>query len=236
MDYKDHISGQKEYGFWFKGKKEIIKILVSKIFKKGKRLNILNLGAGTGSDLDVLNHYGNVYVIDIEKSAIIMINKKFVFEKKVADACKIPYEDGFFDIVVSFDVFEHIKNDKKAVSEVYRVLKKGGILIFTVPAFNFLFSSHDRALHHKRRYNKMELKDLLYNFKGLKMYYWNSFLFVPIAFIRLFKKKSKPKLDHMNLPKSINSLFYFFLRIENFLIKYEISFPFGLSVVGFCRK
>ncbi len=236
MDYKDYQAGQTSTNFWFKGKNNLIDILMSKISEKGKRLKILNIGAGTGENLKILNKYGDNYLIDINKNALNLIDEHLCIEKRVADACKLPYQDGFFDIAVSFDVFEHISNDKKAILEAHRVLKKGGGLVFTVPAFNFLFSSHDKALGHKRRYNKKMLKELLEEFKNLKLHYWNFLLFLLIAPVRLIKRNSKPKIDHLKLPESINSFLYFILNIENRCIKYEIPLPFGLSIVGFCKK
>ncbi len=146
------------------------------------------------------------------------------------------YDDDFFDVVVSFDVFEHIKNDQRAISEVYRVLKENGVLIFTVPAFQFLFSSHDKALHHQRRYNKENIKTLLFQFNNLKIFFWNSLLFMPMATMRLLKRKSKPKVDQMNLSPWLNTLFFNLLKIDNSLIKKGISMPIGLSIVGFGYK
>lgn len=237
MDYKDYKAGQTNENFWFKGKNDLIDILMSKVSPLKKNgLKILNLGAGTGNDLEILNKYGDNYLIDIDKEALDMIKKDLYVEKTVADACAIPYENDFFDIVVSFDLFEHLENDSEAILEVYRVLKKEGSLIFTVPAFQFLFSGHDKALNHKRRYNWQALEKLLARFKNTNLYYWNSTTFPLVAVIRLARSISKPRIDSANFPKPINSLLYFFLKIENVFIKYDIPLPFGLSITGFCKK
>ena len=246
MDYKDLQAGQNKENFWFKSKNNLIEVLMQKIClatpdlakrdKNEKRLKILNVGAGAGADLKILNKFGNVYVVDINQNALLFVDKKLCVEKRLADACSLPYDNNFFDIVVSFDVFEHIKNDKRAVSEIYRVLKDNGALIFTAPAFQFLFSSHDKALNHQRRYNKKNIKLLLYKFSNLKIFYWNFLLFIPIAAIRLFNKKASPKIDNANLYPWLNALFYKLLSVDNFLIKNGISMPIGLSIAGFCYK
>ncbi|GCC10046.1 putative S-adenosylmethionine-dependent methyltransferase/MSMEI_2290 [archaeon] len=236
MDYKDLQAGQTKENFWFRAKNDLINVLMKKACKNRKRLRILNIGAGTGDDLEVLNKFGKNYVIDIDKDALSVIDDKLCEERKIADACNLPYDDNFFDVAVSFDVFEHIKNDQKAISEVYRVLKENGVLIFTVPAFQFLFSSHDKALHHQRRYSKENIKTLLFQFNNLKIFFWNSLLFVSIATMRLLKRKSKPKVDLMDLPPWLNTLFFNLLKIDNFLIKRGISMPIGLSIVGFGYK
>lgn len=236
MDYKDYQVGQTNANFWFKGKNNLIDILMSKVSQKEGELKILNLGVGTGDDLKILNKYGNNYLIDINRDALDLIESNLYFEKKVANACAIPYDNNFFDVVISLDVFEHIANDDKSVSEIYRVLKKGGLLVFSVPAFQFLFSGHDIALDHKRRYGKQALRRLLVRFEGLKLCYWNTTMFFPIAASRLIKLNSKPEVDHVNFHKAINNLLYFFLSMENMCIKYNVPLPFGISLVGFCRK
>ncbi len=236
MDYKDLEACHNKENFWFKAKNDLIEVLMEKICKDKRRLKILNVGVGTGDDLKILNKFGDIYVIDINQNALSIIDNKLCVEKKLANACNLPYGNNFFDAVVSFDVFEHIKNDKKAASEIYRVLKNNGVLVFTVPAFQFLFSSHDKALNHQRRYNNKNIKALLSQFNNLKTFFWNSFLFLPIAAVRLLKKKIKPEVDKTNLHPLINYLFYKLLSADNFLIKKGISMPIGLSIVGYCFK
>ena len=234
MDYRDYIDGQTGEQFWFRSKKDLINILMNKI--GSKNLKILNIGAGTGVDLEIMNRFGNIYIIDVNKKALDLIPSNLYSEKKVCDATALPYPNDFFDIVCSFDVFEHIKNDKEAVLEAHRVLKKKGHLLLMVPAFNFLFSAHDKALLHYRRYNKKKLYELLRIFKCEYLSYWNSILFFPLSILRIVKKRSKPKTDYFNLPSLLEKAFLNFLRIENKLIMKDYRLPFGLSLVGVYRK
>lgn len=235
MDYKDYAAGQTNDHFWFKAKKDLIGAFMEKTNKGKTNLRILSIGVGTGDDLDILNQYGENYVIDIDEISLSVIDDSLCVEKKVADACNLPYENGFFDVVISCDVFEHIDNHTKAADEVYRVLRKDGVLIFTVPAFQALFSSHDVALQHFRRYSKKTIASLLHKFE-YKIFFWNSLLFIPIAITRILNKNSKPRVDQGQLPSWLNSIFYSLLKIDNFLIKRGISMPAGISLVGFCYK
>ncbi|MFC1690820.1 hypothetical protein ACFL0W_01455, partial [Nanoarchaeota archaeon] len=73
-------------------------------------------------------------------------------------------------------------------------------------------------------------------FSKKRLYFWNFTLFVPLAILRIAKRNSKPQVDQMRIPKFLNSLFYLLLKIENKFIKYGIPFPFGLSIVGSCKK
>jgi len=235
MDYEDYKAGKSESSFWFKGKRNLIFTILKKNLIK-KNLKILSIGAGTGDELKILNKFGDVYVVDINKKALDLIPKNLYSVKKICNAIELPFEDKTFDLVVSFDVFEHIKEDYLATKEAYRVLKKDGILFFSVPAFQFLYSSHDRALGHNRRYSKKQLKSLLKSFKKIKLFYWNFFLFLPISFIRLIKKNSKPKVDDDRLNLFLDSLFFKLLKLENFFIFYELCPPFGISIFGVCKK
>jgi ubiquinone/menaquinone biosynthesis C-methylase UbiE len=234
MDYKDYEAGISSSFFFFKGNNERIYIQFKKL--KKRNLKILDLGTGTGDNLNRINEFGSVYVIDIEKRALDTIPDHLCVEKKVSDACNLDYPDKYFDVVSSFGVFEHILDDWKAVSEIYRVLKPEGVLIFSVAAFQSIFSAHDIALDHKRRYSKKMIKELFSDFKNLKMYYWNTFLFFPVAISRILKKNAEPKVMAKNLPNMINSIFYSLLNIENQLIKKDINLPIGLTIIGSCEK
>lgn len=235
MDYEDYKAGKSESSFWFKARRNLIFQLLSKKRIKDN-VKILSIGVGTGDELEVLNKFGEVSIIDINKKALDLIPKKLFYKKQVGDARNLSFKEKSFDIVVAFDVLEHIKEDNLVIKEIYRVLKQNGIFFFSVPAFQFMYSSHDKALNHYRRYSKKHLKLLLKNFKQTKMNYWNSFLFLPICLTRILKKNSPPKVDDDNVSSSLDFLFLKLLNLENFLISKNISFPFGVSIFGICRR
>lgn len=236
MDYKDYQAGVTKEFFWFKAKEQLVDVLLNRA-KSEKRLKILNMGAGTGDDLSVIKQFGDIYVIDIDPNALELIPIELIVEKKVCDACNIPYPDDFFDLVVAFDVLEHIEDDITAITEIGRVLKPDGFFVFTVPALNFLYSSHDRALNHFRRYDKATINNRLLNFSCLELGYWVFSLFLPIAIQRLLKRKeSNPKVHYITLPRFINHIFYSLLRVENWLIKHRIALPIGTTIYGIYQK
>jgi hypothetical protein len=110
------------------------------------------------------------------------------------------------------------------------------LLIFTVPAFQCLFSSHDVALEHKRRYNKKRLNALFKEFKIKEMGYWNFSTFFPLVVLRILKKGLKPKVDAMSMPQLLDLFLYKIMSLENKLIKSGIKMPFGLTIYGICNK
>ncbi len=236
MDYKDLEAGNSSDYFWFKGKTDLIHTFMKKELGERNDLKILNIGAGTGDDLKILKNFGKNYVIDIDANALAVIDNSLCEDKRQGDACALPYEDNFFDVVISCDVFEHINDHIKAISEVHRVLKPNGILLFTVPAFQSLYSSHDKALDHFRRYSKRTLAEALSPFGKKRMYFWNTLMFPPAALSRLIRKNAKPKVDNPQMGSFMNKLMYRILKVDNFLIKRNLSLPAGLSLVGYCYK
>ena len=128
----------------------------------------------------------------------------------------------------------HIKDDKKILITLRKKLKKKGIILLTVPAYNFLFSKKDEVLKHFRRYEYSIFKKLLMkNFKVLKISFFNTILFLPIAIITIFFKFLK--FDYINEVEEtpnffINKILYLILRVETLLLKY-IDFPFGMSII-----
>ncbi len=233
MDPEEKRNGLDEQLFWHRAKLGLIDILLSKL--KRKDLDTLIIGCGTGNDLQIISKYSKrLTVCDVNQKALDSISEKVV--KKKTDATKLDFKDSSFDVVLSFDVFEHVRNDAAAIKESFRVLRKGGYLIFTVPAFKLIFSSYDSFYKHYRRYNKKELLKKLTSFRPLFLSYWNSFLFIPFFFERMIKKHKKYAPSRNMINGFLNSLFFRILSIENYLIKKNIRLPFGLTLCGIFTK
>ena len=144
-----------------------------------------------------------------------------------------------FDLILAADVIEHIKNDILIVKKLKNYLKEiSGIMIITVPAYQFLFSKKDKELKHYRRYNVTTLSKLLSEFQLLKITYFNFFLFLPLSFLILFCKFLNINFIQKaeETPISIlNTILYTIFKIEKYFINF-IKFPFGLSILCICQK
>lgn len=233
MDYRDLEQNIGSDHFWFRGKRGLIRILLEKAgLPRGA--SILNLGAGTGDDLEVMGAFGRIHAVDCEQAALDSIDPLLVAEKLLCDATRLPYPDASFDAAVAFDLLEHMEDDAAAVNEIARVLKPGGAFVFTVPAFGFLFSAHDRQLGHLRRYTKGMLRELLAPwFERFEMGYWMSTLFPFIASARIMEKK-RGKASSSAGP--LNGLFSLALSMENRLIALGIKMPVGSTIYGVFRR
>lgn len=201
--------------------------------------NILEIGCGTGKNLEVLNKFGEIWGIDNSRKAIKFCKKRGLNNLVLGKAESIPFSNGKFNIIILLDVLEHT-DDIKTLREIFRVLAPRGYLISTVPAFSWLWSQWDVVLQHKRRYKKNELSSKLElaGFKIVKISYLYSFLVLPalaVRFIksRLFKKKypSDFKLGGF----LSNWLFIQLCNIER-IIRTKIELPLGTSIICLAQK
>lgn len=235
MDYKDYQSSVADDYFWFRGKEAFIHILLASLPRRcGAK--ILNIGAGTGNDAEVISRFGDVWALDLNPAALDLIPPTTVKEKKVGSAYDTGYANDFFDIVVAFDVLEHLEDDARAVKEISRILKPGGYFVVTVPAFPFLFGPHDVAYEHYRRYTKPMMTTLLEHFERITLGYWLCFLFFPAVAARLLDKFVRRPIGGSRLPDFLNNLFYRILSLENRLINRGLEMPVGLSLYGVYRQ
>ncbi len=150
-----------------------------------------------------------------------------------------------FDIIAAFDVIEHIENDVAAISNIYKMLCRGGSLIITVPQHKFLWSRLDEIVKHKRRYSRRELVTKLQK-NGFDISYCTSFLFVLFPFMlisRMFDKVSDQLQSEeagfekrVKFSNALNWIFDRLMRIDEALIRLGISLPFGGTLVVVARK
>ena len=143
-----------------------------------------------------------------------------------------------------FDVIEHIPDDQRVMDEVRRVLKPGGQVFISVPAYQFLFSQNDRVAHHLRRYTAGRLRNVLQsaNLKPAKLTYFNTFLF-PLILPAVLVLKAKEKffglpegltnLSHQ-FKEPVNGIFGWIMGAERWLLRH-IEFPFGHSLIAMAK-
>jgi len=235
-EYEKMYHFEEKY-WWWVGKRKIVKCMLNKLKLDSSR--ILDIGCGTGANLEYLGDYGSVVGLDYAREALDFCRLRKHRNLVRGDAERLPFKEGAFDLITALDLLEHI-DDSKAAEGFSKALKPGGHLILTVPAFRFLWSKHDEALHHKRRYSKSQLKQVLEStgFVVEKIGYWNFFLFLPVASVRLIKKNilksKKVKTDVEELPSIINWFLAFILTVESHLIPC-INLPFGVSIVCVAR-
>jgi SAM-dependent methyltransferase len=145
-----------------------------------------------------------------------------------------------FDVVLLTDVLEHVEDDARSAATAMRLLKPGGIVVATVPAYQWLYSARDAQHHHFRRYGKRQFCRLWINTdcETLLLSHYNSFLFPIAAAARLASKIGRAGgSGDLNVPHQLfNDALAGVMRSERNLLG-RVPLPFGLSliaVVGRC--
>src|SRR3989344_7455237 len=229
-----------EVHWWHIAKRKICLALIKKYVKTRSNFKVLDIGCGTGKNLEEFCKFGKAFGIDTSIDAIRFCREKRGLKNvTLASAQKTGFSYDSFDVVCILDVLEHT-DDKKTLKEIHRILKPGGLLLITVPAFNFLWSRWDEVLHHRRRYTRDSLGRILYlsNFKVIKISYMYFFLIIPLVIIRFIKsimfKKHYPS-DFKISSNFLNKLMLAVTALESKLI-FNCSVPVGTSLLCICKN
>ena len=236
-----------ESSFWVRSRNRLFKSIVQDHLVAIGKTKFLEIGCGIGGFIQQIVENEN---LEITGSEIYL--KGLLYAKKNlpnVDFIQFDVTQGVvgeeFDIIAAFDVIEHIENDVAAISNIYKMLRRGGSLIVTVPQHMFLWSKLDEIVKHKRRYSRREMVTKLQK-NGFDISYCTSFLFVlfPLMLIsRMFdKRRDQSQSDEVALEKrvkfsnALNWIFDRLMRIDETLIRLGISLPFGGTLVVVARK
>lgn len=239
---REHYALESEgINWWFASRQHCIINLLSRIPREAR---ILEIGCAGGNIIVALqkNGFTQVYGIDIDPDAIATCKKQGLFNVNAQAGEATTFPNNAFDILIASDVLEHIENDRQALAEWMRILKPGGRLILFVPAFPFLWSAHDAASHHIRRYKKQMLHELVRQegFIIAKHSYWNASLFFPVLLIRLLGRVVPQSLKFSprpaQAPPFINGIFKCIVKGENHLLTRGFRYPIGLSLFVLAKK
>ena len=226
--------------WWFIGRRQLVNYLVRPNVPK-KSAILFDIGCGTGRNLKSFAKCCRTIGSDYSMDALRLARKRGMANVFSCDAQAIPVRSDSVDIVTALDVLEHIRNDMGAIEEVLRILKPGGKAIIIVPAYGFLWSEHDEALHHYRRYVARELRAKLSaaGFELERSTYYITALFFPILLLRLWQGLTRtsihPAVSYVMPPRWLNHLLVWLLRLERYALRF-INLPFGVSLLAITRK
>jgi len=231
--------------WWYTCLRSRVIVHVSKIINGKPSVQLLDGGCGTGGMMQVLkDKFPAIAIVGIDYSlhAVHATMDRSISTVGNASVEELPFGAELFDIVVSLDVLETKGiDDFKSLTEFHRVLKKGGMLILNLTAFECLRGQHDDAVHVGRRYTKKTLMPLLFQagFVKQSVTYWNA-LFFPILLFwrplsRLFIAADAPLSDLKPLPRIANKILTW-LIMKELQLSMKVSLPFGSSIFVVAQK
>jgi SAM-dependent methyltransferase len=238
---------QEEYGrmyaleethWWYSGMRAITASMLGPELTR-QELRVLDAGCGTGNNLQHLSKLGRCVGVDLSRDALTFCGTRQV-PVSGGNLLALPFRDGTFDLVTSFDVLYHrwITDDRTALRELVRVTRPGGLVLARVPALKMLWGAHDEAVFSRHRYTRAELVQLFEDcgLETVRASYCNSLLFPVLALRRtLDRLTARQGSDVENLPGPLDRIFRGLLSLEALWLR-RFSFPVGGSVMAIGRR
>jgi SAM-dependent methyltransferase len=229
-----------EHHWWYRGRRRVIRAELDRLaLPTGAR--VLDAGCGSGRTLQDLVDYGQVSGIELNADAAALARDRGLGEVEVGRLEELPWSEATFDLITCLDVIEHVPDDVVALQELRRVCRPGGWLLVTVPAHQALWSLHDEANHHYRRYSRVTLRSaaLRAGWAVERMSAFNSLLFAPAAAVRLAQRRFGTHDGYttdLDLgPQWLNAVLERPLAAEARWLASGRTLPIGLSLLALLR-
>jgi len=226
--------------WWYVARRELAQELLSNEIDGRDSIRILDVGCGTGANVTAFMRLAPTIGIDASMDALHFCQSRGIKTVALSPVEDLPFAGNTFDIVTALDVLEHTDDDLHCLREIHRISKRKGLVLITVPAYGFLWSEHDEALKHRRRYTAHELRNKLAitGFDVVRTSYFISTLFFPILALRIWqglrKDSTHPRTSIVVLPKWMNSALVGLLAFERRVFQ-QMNIPFGVSIVALAR-
>lgn len=226
-----------ERHWWFLGRRAVLRSVLKAAFPLGG-LRLVEIGCGSGALLETAAEFGEVVGVEASPDFLEVARRRgfSVLPGSLPDRLPLPAES--FDGVLLLDVLEHIEDDRAALQALARVLRPGGLLVCTVPAYSWLWSAHDEALGHQRRYTRraLTLVARAAGFRPMRVSYFNTLLAPPVVVVRLLRRwRGRRGHDLARPAPLLNGLLGRIFSWEAALLRWT-NLPFGVSILMVARR
>jgi methionine biosynthesis protein MetW len=236
--------------WWFASRTRALLGMMDRVLPGGD-LQVLDIGCGAGNMIHHLSRYGQVKGLEMDPRPVAVAHERG-YDVDQGDATQgLAYDDASFDVVTALDVIEHNEDDDAILGEMHRVVKPGGHVVITVPAFMWLWSHNDDINAHVRRYTAGELRAKMeaVGFRIQRMTYNNFFVF-PMAAAMLILRRgrdSQPELASHHLSEDeyqvemeptsppVNTILTGVGWAEAQLLR-RVNLPVGTSIIAIAEK
>ncbi len=229
-----------EQHWWYRGRRRIIRAELDRLALPADAA-VLDAGCGSGRTLEELDPFGEVRGIELDPEAADVARARG-YEVEIGRLEELPWGDDTFDLITCLDVIEHTPDDRATLRELRRVCKPGGWLLVTVPAYQALWSLHDEANHHYRRYSRSSLRFAAVAAGWLmeRMTSFNTVLLAPAAAVRVAQRRRRNDgtyTPELRLgPDWLNTALEGPLWLEASWLRRGGTLPAGLSLLAVMRN
>ena len=229
----DRMAEQDQVHWWYVARRRILADLIAREADLPKDARILEVGCGTGHNFEMLRGFGRLDAIEVDDEARALSSARLgqpISDARLPELTGIP--DGTYHLIALLDVLEHVDHRPESLASIATKLAPGGKILITVPAYQWMWSAHDLAHHHKLRYSKKGLRRdaEAAGLKVLQLGYFNSLLFPIAAAVRLAGKiVGRESSDDKLPPRPLNALFRGIFSLERHLVA-RVPLPAGVSL------
>jgi SAM-dependent methyltransferase len=223
--------------WWFRGRLAVILAALRRTVPR-RPVRLLELGCGSGNVLAALGEFGETVGMEVHPELAAAARSAGLDVRAGALPEDLVVPPGWADVVLLLDVIEHLDDDAAALATARRALAPGGLLVVTVPAYRWLWSAHDVALGHRRRYAAPALRRLVTRagFGVLHVSYFNTVLFPAVALARLWKRLTGARAHDLHRPApALNRWLERLFALERHVVP-RVALPFGASLLLIARR
>lgn len=237
------MASVEEAHWWCRARREIVAEVIRRYRPELSPADtrVAEIGCGTGGNLAMLAQFGEVLAAESEPTAVARVRARYGAAFRVVEHAVPEPLPMRFHVLAMLDVVEHIPDDAGALAWVGEQLEPGGIAVVTVPAFPFLWTEHDEAVHHFRRYTPASLSRIVPPSLTVEhLTCFNTLLFAPIlaarTALRILPRRDRSPRSHMGKPPApLNWLLYRLFRLERHFVPRR-RWRWGVSVLAVLRR
>jgi SAM-dependent methyltransferase len=229
--------------WWWRGMRHLYRAALCRVVPAQPACRVIDVGCGFGANFPVLNPVGQVVGVDVSFEALQAIERRPALGLVQAQADALPFRARSFGVVATLAIIEHSERDDHVLAETHRVARPGAIQILLTSAFMLLWSHHDVANEHRRRYRGEQLDRLMRGsgWRVVRTGYVNVFVFPAVALVRIVQRRShtfgESTYDMGPDLGPFNRVLETLLRVEAWLFtRTAIRFPFGVDLFSISTR
>jgi SAM-dependent methyltransferase len=223
--------------WWFRGRRAILRAVLRRALPPG-RLKLLEVGCGAGNVLETLAEFGEAVGMEPDETLVSAARAAGLDVRRGALPHDRVVPDGWADVVLVLDVLEHLDDDGGALTALRALVRPGGTLVVMVPAYRWLWSSHDVTLGHRRRYTASSLRRVVERagFGVTYCSYFNTLLLPAIALTRALKRLAGANGHDLARPAApVNATLACVFGLEAAIVP-RVPMPAGASLLLLARR